>query len=163
MFDLQQIYHSGLRVADVDRAMAELGPALGVTWARVQYSDNRTVWTPERGLEQVELTFVYSCEGPQHVELLQGGSVWDAGDAPGLHHLGVWSDDVGADVERFLAAGWTVAAAATAPEDGFGSFAYVAPPSGLIIELVASAAKPRFDTWFAGGSLGSDRDVTPTD
>ncbi len=165
MFDFQQIYHSGIRVPDVDAAMVQLGDSLGLTWARVQHSDARTVWTPERGLEEVALTFVYSCEGPQHIELLQGtpGSVWDAGDEPGLHHVGVWSSDVGADVERLLSAGWSVAAAATAPDDGFGSFAYVVPPVGLIVELVSLAAKPRFDTWFAGGSLGSDRDVTPTD
>lgn len=160
MFDFQGVYHTGVMVPDIDVAMEQMGAALGLTWARVQHVAKRTVWTPERGTEEVELTFVYSCEGPQHVELLTGqpGSVWDCGDRPGLHHVGVWSHDVGADVERFLRAGWHVAAAAVAPEDGFGSFAYVVPPSGLIVELVSLAAKPRFDTWFAGGSLGSDRD-----
>ena len=77
MMDYGRIYHTGVRVPDVDAAMVQLGESLGLTWATVQNSTDRTVWTPERGLEQVELTFVYSCEGPQHVELLRGqpGSV----------------------------------------------------------------------------------------
>lgn len=160
MFDYQQTFHVGVRVADIDAAMAEIGAAQGVTWATVQHSDRRSVWTPERGLEHVALTFVYSCEGPHRIELLQGGagSVWDCGDRPGLHHVGVWSDDVAAETAAAEAAGWHVAAAATAPEDGYGTFTYVVSPSGLIVELVSSAAKPRFDTWWAGGSMGAERD-----
>lgn len=159
MFEYQQVFHVGLLVPDVDEAMREQGDALGVSWARVQHVPDRTVWTPERGAEEVELTFVYSCEGPQHIELLSGspGSIWDGAVPSGLHHLGVWSDDVASDAARFIDRGWRVVAAATAPEHGFGSFAYVAPPSGLIVELVASTARSRFDAWFAGGSLGSDR------
>jgi catechol 2,3-dioxygenase-like lactoylglutathione lyase family enzyme len=159
VFDYQQIFHVGMLVPDLDRAMDEVGGPLGLTWARVQYVAERSVWTPERGLENVALSFVYSTEGPQHIELLQGspGSVWDGQHASGLHHVGAWSDDVAADAARFVAAGWRVAAAAVAPDDGYGSFAYVVPPTGLIVELVSSAARPRFDSWFAGGTLGSDR------
>lgn len=159
--DLQRCYHVGVRVADVDDAMAELTATAGTRWASVQHADDRAVWTPESGLEEVALTFVYSADGPLHVELLAGqeGSVWDAGDRPGTHHLGVWSDDVAADTERCLAAGWRLSAAARAPEDGFGSFVYVEPPSGLIVELVTSAAKPRFETWWAGGPMGGEREA----
>jgi catechol 2,3-dioxygenase-like lactoylglutathione lyase family enzyme len=160
MFDYQQIFHVGLLVPDVDRAMTELGDPLGLEWARVQHVANRSVWTPERGAEEIPLTFVYSREGPQHIELLRGapGSIWDGESSTGLHHAGVWSNDIATDVEQFLSAGWTVIAAAKAPADGFGSFAYVSPPSGLIVELVSAAARSRFDAWFAGGTLGSDRD-----
>jgi len=160
MFDYQHIFHVGVRVPDLDTAAAEMGASLGLQWARVQHVAERSVWTPQRGLEHVALTFVYSRQGPQHVELLQGapGSIWDCGDSPGLHHVGVWSDDIPGDVEQFVSSGWKVAAAAVAPDDGFGSFAYVAPPSGTIVELVTAAARPRFDEWFAGGSLGNDRD-----
>lgn len=159
-FDYQQIFHVGHLVPDIDAAMAELGGAAGLEWARVQHVPNRSVWTPERGAEEVPLTFVYSRSGPQHLELLCGspGSVWDPGSAQGVHHVGVWSDDVAADAAHFAAAGWAVTAAARAPEDGFGAFAYVQSPTGMIVELVASTARARFDTWFAGGSLGSDRD-----
>ena len=159
MFDFGRVFHSGVRVRDIDAAMAELGEPLAITWATVQHDPARSVWTPEGGLEHVVLTFVYSCEGPQHVELLQGavGSVWDCGDSPGLHHVGVWSDDVAGEVERFRAAGWSVTAAADSPDAGYGSFAYVQSPSGSLVELVTAAAQPRFQAWWAGGTLGLER------
>lgn len=160
MFDFQNIFHVGHLVQDIDQAMADLGAAAGLEWARVQHVPKRTVWTPERGSEETPLTFVYSCGGPQHVELLCGapGTVWDSTATDAAHHLGLWSDDVAADAVAFTSAGWKVTAAARAPEDGYGAFTYVKAPTGLIIELVASTAKPRFDAWFAGGSLGNDRD-----
>jgi catechol 2,3-dioxygenase-like lactoylglutathione lyase family enzyme len=158
-FDPGDVFHTGIRVPDIDAAMDELGTGLGLTWARVQHSTDRAVWTPAHGLRHVELTFTYSCEGPLHLELLQGqpGSPWDHDGSPGIHHLGVWTDDVAGDTRRYVDAGWRITAAAASPEDGYGAFVYVAPPSGLIVELVTSLARPRFDEWWAGGSLGADR------
>ena len=117
MIDWQQIYHTGIRVHDLDAAMVEMGSKLGVTWATVQHSDDRAVWTPETGLIEVPLTFVYSCEGPQHIELLQSppGSPWHAGDSPGVHHVGIWVDDVAAATKRCVTDGWNVAAAGASP------------------------------------------------
>jgi catechol 2,3-dioxygenase-like lactoylglutathione lyase family enzyme len=159
IINYQQAFHTGVRVEDIDAAMAEMHDTLGVRWASVQHSSSRSLWMPDHGLEQVELTFVYSCDGPHRIELLQGapGTVWDAGDHPGVHHMGVWSDDVAADTDAVVAAGWSVAAAAAPPEDGYGTFAYVQPPSGMIVELVSAAARPRFEAWWAGGDLGSAR------
>lgn len=160
MIDYQRLYHTGIRVADIDQAMVEMGGSLGVTWATVQHNTAQSVWTPERGSHEVELTFVYSTEGPQHIELLMSGpdSIWHAGDSPGVHHLGVWVDDVPAETQRCIDAGWTVAAAGASPDDGYGAFTYVVPPSGPIIELVWSAIQPMFEQWWAGGSLGNERD-----
>lgn len=159
MIDYQRLYHAGIRVVDIDSAMTEMGELLDLTWATVQHNDAQAVWTPDRGLETVPLTFVYSCQGPQHVELLQGapGTVWDGSDDPGVHHLGVWVDDVGAETRRCLDAGWELAAAGASPDDGFGAFTYVVPPSGPIIELVWSVLEPHFDAWWNGGDLGSAR------
>ncbi len=160
MMDYQRLFHTGIRVTDIDQAMDEMGNTLGVTWARVQHNPSQAVWTPDRGLETVALTFVYSCEGPQHIELLQGpeATVWDGSQQPGVHHVGVWVDDVVAETERCLDAGWAVAAAAAAPDDGYGAFAYVVPPSGPIVELVSGALQPFFAAWWDGGSLGGERD-----
>ncbi len=159
MIDYQRLYHTGIRVPDIDAAMDEMGELLGVTWATVQYTPGQSVWTLEKGLEAVELQFVYSCEGPQHVELLQGQArtIWDGRDEPGVHHVGLWVDDVGAETERCLDAGWRLAAAGASPDDGYGAFTYVVPPSGPIIELVWSAVQPRFEEWWAGGNLGGER------
>ena len=155
MIDYQRTYHLGVRVPDIEAAMAEMGEALNVTWCSLQEREQQ-VWTPAAGLTTIPLRFTYSAEGPQHVELLEGapGTIWDGREQPGVHHVGVWVDDVAAETKALVAKGWTVVAAQNAPDRGYGAFTYVAPPSGLIVELVWTAIEPMFQRWFAGGSLG---------
>ena len=154
MIDYQRLYHTGIRVPDIHAAMAELVP-LGITWCSVQERDQH-VWLPESGATVLPLKFTYSAEGPQHLELLEGppGSIWDGRTQPGVHHLGVWAEDVAAETKACLEAGWKLLAAQAAPEAGYGVFTYVAPPSGTIVELVSAAIQPRFERWWAGGELG---------
>ena len=94
---------------------------------------DQPVWTPGRGLERVPLRFCYSVDPPMHIELVEGsgGSVWDAGDAPGTHHVGVWVDDVDAEAERLVSLGWSLEACRSDPvADGtHGIFAYLQPPA----------------------------------
>src|SRR5436190_11972214 len=59
------LYHVGVRVVDLEAAMAELGKALGITWASVVERD-QAAWTPAEGSFTTPLRFTYSCEGPQH-------------------------------------------------------------------------------------------------
>jgi len=146
------LYHVGVRVVELEAAMAELGKAFGITWASVVERE-QPAWTPADGAFTTPLRFTYSCEGPQHVELLQGapGSLWDGADAPGLHHHGVWVDDVAAETERLVAAGWTLEMAQKPPDEGYGAMTYVRAPSGFLLEPVTSAVRPRFERWWAGG------------
>ncbi len=155
MIDYRRAYHLGVRVPDIGAAMVELGEPLGVTWCSLQERE-QSVWTPDGGLQTIALKFTYSCEGPNHIELLEGapGTIWDGRVAPGAHHTGVWVDDVAASTGDALAKGWTLVASQRAPEDGYGAFTYVQPPNGLIVELVWSAIEPMFQRWFDGGSLG---------
>ena len=154
MFDYGRLFHVGVRVPDIHAAMAEMGAALNVTWAALQERE-QPIWTPDRGLQIVPLKFTYSCEGDQHVELLQGtpDTFWDGRQMPGAHHVGVWVDDVAAETQALIDAGWTLVGAGKRPEDGYGTYTYLAPPSGLIVELVWSAARPMFERWWAGGAL----------
>jgi len=155
VIDFQRLFHSGLRVDDIEAAMDDLGAALGLTWCELQRRP-QMVWTQEDGSREVDLQFVYSRGGPQHVELLEAppGTPWHAGDQPGLHHLGVWVDDLPAEAARLIAGGWTVTLAQKPPGDGYGAFAYLQPPTGLLVELVDARLEPRFERWFAGGTLG---------
>ncbi|MET0459819.1 MAG: VOC family protein [Ilumatobacteraceae bacterium] len=152
--DYTNCYHQGLRVPDLDEAMAELGAALSLTWCEPQERE-QAIWLPVGGATTVPLRFTYSADGPQHIELLQGGrgSVWDGAEEPGLHHVGLWSDDVGGETERLLAGGWTLRLAQRDPADGYGVFTYVQPPCGLLVELVSTAVQPMFQRWFDGGPL----------
>lgn len=158
MFNLQEIFHIGIRVPDIYQAMEEMGESLNLTWAEVVETPGQSIWTPEGGQQKVPLKFVYSCEGPQHLELLEGaeGSFWDGREDSGVHHLGIWVDDVKAETDRLIALGWGLLGSAKSPEEGYASMAYLAPPSGTIVELVTSANKPRFDRWYAGGPFYDD-------
>jgi catechol 2,3-dioxygenase-like lactoylglutathione lyase family enzyme len=152
--DHSRCYHYGVRVPDLGAAMAELGAAMSVTWCEPQERE-QALWMPDVGATTIPLRFTYSAAGPQHVELLQGaaGSVWDGGPDPGIHHVGLWSDDVAGETADLIAAGWTLRLAQRAPEDGYGVFTYVQPPSGLLVELVSTSVKAMFERWFAGGPL----------
>ena len=155
MIDYQSVFHVGVRVRDIDEAMAELGGSMGVTWAERRENPAQTLWTPQLGLQQLHLKYTYSAEGPQHIELLEGpaGSFWDGRDQPGAHHLGIWVDDVAAETSRLIAAGWTLELAQRPPEKGFGAFSYVRSPDGVLIEPVLAAMQPMFERWWAGGEL----------
>lgn len=154
MVDYQQVFHVGVRVADLDAAMAELGAGLGLTWAAPAELD-QSVWTPRHGVGSARLRFTYSVEGPQHVELVEGqaGSLWDGRTTPGVHHSGVWVDDIPAEVARLGGLGWSLVASHLPPEEHFGGFAYLAPPTGMVVELVSSSIRPLFERWWTGGRL----------
>lgn len=151
---LGETFHVGIRVPDIHAAMDDLGRGHGVTWCQLQHRQQQ-IWTPSTGLIETELWFTYSKEGPVHLELLQGqpGTVWDTSQ-PGIHHTGVWVENVAATTQRLLDEGWTLVGAQASPEQGFGAYSYVQSPSGLIIEPVWSAVKPMFANWWAGGNLG---------
>ena len=155
MLNFQDIFHVGIRVPDIYQAMEELGNSLGLTWTEVVETSGQRLWTPESGQQEVPLKFVYSCEGPQHLELLEGekGSFWDGTEDSGVHHVGVWVDDVQSEADRLISLGWGLLGSAMPPEEGYASMAYLSPPSGTIVELVTSANKARFDRWYAGGSF----------
>tara|TARA_B100000686_G_scaffold321662_1_gene374590 strand:- start:3394 stop:3879 length:486 start_codon:yes stop_codon:yes gene_type:complete len=155
LIDHQKIFHIGFRVPDLLTAMQEMGASLGVTWCTPVDSPNQAVWTVENGLQELPLKFVYSREDPLHIELLEGpvGSIWDGNEKPGAHHLGVWTNDLPTETEKFLNAGWELMAASQEPKNGYGVFVYLSGKEGSILELVSSSLKPRFETWWAGGDL----------
>ncbi len=155
MIDYQDVFHVGVRVPDLDAAMAEFTQRMGVIWAEQRDIPVQTLWTPEDGLQQVHLRFTYSAQGPQHIELLEGppGSFWDGREDSGAHHMGIWVDSVTDETEALIAEGWTIVGAQRDPNDGggYGKFSYVQPLSGLIVELVDRAIQPHFEQWWAAG------------
>jgi Glyoxalase/Bleomycin resistance protein/Dioxygenase superfamily len=152
MIDYNDLFHLGVRVPDLDEAMAELGESLGVTWSEARDNPAQTLWTPTDGVQEIHLRYTYSAEGPQHIELLQGppGSFWDGTVHPGAHHQGVWADDVTGETDRLIEMGWTLVGAQRDPaeDDGYGMFTYLQPPGGLIIELVDRAVLSYFEQWW---------------
>jgi hypothetical protein len=148
------LFHTGILVADIHGAMADMGATFGLSWCEVQERE-MPVWRPSLGLHRTALKFTYSMAGPHHIELVQGmpGTLWDGVADPGVNHHGYWVDDVKATTEYLVAHGGELLQAGAAPEDDYGTFTYVKLASGVIVEPVWSAARPRFERWFAGGAL----------
>jgi len=156
MLESGELFHLGIRVPDIGRAMSDLagGDDVGAVWSQLQHRW-QPVWLPRVGATELELRFTYSRSGPVRLELLQGpvGSIWAGNEVPGPHHLGYWVDDVAATTEDLTARGWTLEAAGRLPEDGYGAFTYVRSPSGILVEPVSTAVRPLFERWWAGGDL----------
>ncbi|MGC8511995.1 MAG: VOC family protein [Acidimicrobiales bacterium] len=150
----EDMFHVGIRVPDLDDAMRNMTGAAALEWSSVQHRKQQ-IWLPGSGVGIVDLRFTYSSAGPVHLELLQGepGSIWDAGDGPGPHHLGFWVDDVASTTEELLRQGWTLELAGRAPDEGYGAFTYVRSPTGTIVEPVSTIVRPAFERWWAGGEL----------
>jgi catechol 2,3-dioxygenase-like lactoylglutathione lyase family enzyme len=152
-----EVFHVGIRVADLDVAQRELTSSMGVHWTLPAHIPMRA-WVPGQGYRTWDLTISFSVEGPVHIELLHGspGSYWDASiGGAGLHHIGVWVDDVARANEELVRQGWVVELAGRAPEEGYGSFTYTRSPAGVLLEpeTTRAGARERFDRWYAGGSL----------
>ena len=64
MIDYADLFHTGIRVPDLEEAMAELGDGLGVTWAEARENPAQTLWTPTDGLQEIHLRYTYSAEAP---------------------------------------------------------------------------------------------------
>jgi hypothetical protein len=140
----------GFVVPDLAAAMAALGPALGVEWTTVTRSTRRV--RTDAGEQILSFVVTYSVQGPPHLELVESipGTLWEAGEGPRLHHLGVWSDDVRADSETLGAAGLARLAAGLTDGDTW-RWAYHANPVGGLLELVTSSQQGALAERIAGG------------
>jgi catechol 2,3-dioxygenase-like lactoylglutathione lyase family enzyme len=152
-----EVFHMGIRVANLAAAQEELSDSIGVSW-----TDPATIpmkaWAPDTGYQEYDLTISFTREGPVHIELLYGspGSYYDVSEGgAGLHHIGVWVDDVTKVNQDLVSKGYVVELAGDTPEKGYGAFTYVRSPGGVLFEPESGlhGSKERFDRWYVGGSL----------
>ena len=64
-----EVFHMGIRVADLAAAQQELTDALGVSWTKPATIPMKA-WTPGAGYGTYDLTISCAVEGPVHMELL---------------------------------------------------------------------------------------------
>ncbi len=130
-FDYSQgPYHVGVRAQDIDVALAEMGDSLRLTWTDVVERD-QPVWMPGEGLQR------FRCGSPTSERDRNTSNCCRACPAPcgtaptpGVHHLGVWVEDVAAETERLVRAGWSLQLAQKRAEDGYRAMTTSAPPAG---------------------------------
>ncbi len=144
-FAWTRLYHVGIVVPDLEEAMTELHDSLGVTWPEPR-SRRRSFRAGTRRFT-TELRFVYSYQGPPHLEIIEGrpGTPWDPDTAGPIHHVGVWVDDLARAAHRLVAAGAPIEV--TYDTDDLESFTYHVTASGLRVELVDATRRPGVEAW----------------
>ncbi len=129
--DLEGPYHVGMGVEDLEAAIADL-ERLGMRFTPIQ-TRNKRMLGPD-GPFDAELRFVYSIDGPPHIELVDAPR--GSGLAPTVWHLGYWVKDLPAAIRQMTDEGATVTLRYDGPEDEPSGFTYVTLESGVTIELV---------------------------
>jgi catechol 2,3-dioxygenase-like lactoylglutathione lyase family enzyme len=138
----ENVYHIGVVVADINRAIAELSNQLGIAF---EPPAAVSVGAEYRGaFSQHTVTVSYGRQGPPYLELLQGtpGGIWAAQDEPRMHHLGVWVDDLAGEVKRLETAGMRVEMLGKDAAGNPRLFAYLRNDHGVRVELVDSVGRP---------------------
>ncbi len=133
-------YHVGIVVPDLAEAQVQLGRQLGVTWGPVLHLD-QVEYRDDSGRDLVlPTTICYSVE-PPHLELIQEvpGSVWVCNNYSNLHHIGFWSDDLGADGADLTTSGCPLQLCGRAGDNAPVSFAYHRNDLGVRVEIVDSS------------------------
>ena len=145
---LAPFYHVGIIVPELGRAQRDLTDALGLRWAGEQRTELPVLIDGNQVTR--DIGFVYSVDGPPHVELIAATEPpWSAQE--GLHHMGMWTEDVVADMDALVADGYTVAATGVNRKGTSAGFAYLRNPAGFLLELVDVRSRASFDRWLGGG------------
>jgi catechol 2,3-dioxygenase-like lactoylglutathione lyase family enzyme len=141
-------FHVGIIVDDLDASIAQLSELFGYEWGML-VDVEQPVQLPA-GDVTIPFRFRYSLQSPR-LEVIQAqpGTLWTPAVGSGIHHVGYWSDDIGADSAALEAAGYPLEAAGG---DGQGNrtWAYHHGASGPRIELITRALEPMMATlWSA--------------
>jgi catechol 2,3-dioxygenase-like lactoylglutathione lyase family enzyme len=149
-----ELFHTGLVVDDVERAIDDLSRALGLRFTAVQ-EHPMWQWRPT-GEQSLVLRYAYSLAPYPLVELIesQRGTFYerDSTAATQLHHVGMWVDDLANAADRLARDGFALAAAGV--DDAGNRPARVTfheSPHGLRVELCDVAMRAGFDAWVTSG------------
>lgn len=134
----EDLFHLGIVTDDSRAARDEFSALLGYEWGP-QVGGAVDVTLPD-GERSVDLQCTYSVTVPriEIVAAVPDAPLWAA--APGIHHLGYWSDDVEADCRLLETEGFTVEATRTLPDGGM-FFAFARSRGGVLVELVTRTAE----------------------
>lgn len=144
--DYTDISHMAIVVDDLDVGMQFYADALGLSWAHPWSGEIEFI---ERDVRRsIAASFTYSTAGPPHVELIQSvpGTLWQP--TSGIHHIGVWVEDLVGEINALSSRGFR-----TEVVSHSSGFAYMQASDGTRIELADAASQPDFARWVGGGHL----------
>lgn len=147
-----KLFHTGVIVDDLDSAMTQWGAALGLHW-----TPPKTASTPMQcpdGIRGREVRFVYSVEGPHHIELLEQVDATPYLSLTGgrhIHHLGYYTDDLLGESRRLEEQGFPCELSGIGEDGGRARATFHRHPlsPGMWIELVDHTVAADIDPWMA--------------
>jgi catechol 2,3-dioxygenase-like lactoylglutathione lyase family enzyme len=155
MLQIADIFHTGLVVPDIEQALAQYRSTFGTEWTEIV--ERPLSLRGPAGRFEVHLRLAYTRDGPHRLELIEAvpGSPWEAPVSGSLgnvaaHHLGIWSDDLGAQSRALAAAGCPLLATYDTDRTEVAYIAYHRMLNGTVVELVDSRSRPGFIKWWAG-------------
>lgn len=152
MIDPARLYHIGVVVQDLDRAMDELATAMGYTWTTVRTMDT-SVLLASGGPKPINLRLAFTRQGPPWMEFIEGpsDSVWSSAGGNALHHVAFYVDDLEAEKQRMESLGMTFEVGGMGPDGRLSGFAYHLNPHGGRVELVDERLRDGMERWLSTG------------
>lgn len=149
------VYHYGILVSDIDKAIKLYGRLFGLTFHEpTEVHLNRLVDPDEH---EFDLRVTYSQQGPPYMELLEakGDGVYSAGHGEGVHHIGMWDPAIDENKKRYVDSGVEVDGEVL-NADGT-TFAWYTNPKttgGVRFEFVDESAREDLEKWIQTGIMG---------
>ncbi|MCZ4551313.1 VOC family protein [Gordonia rubripertincta] len=145
----EDLFHMGIVSDDPSATREQLTALLGYEWGPT--IGGPTAVTLTSGEVTLEFACSYSISTPR-LEVVNTipGTFWEPVAGSGIHHLGYWSDDVGADTEDLVRGGYVVEATRSA--GGAPFFAFLRGDNGIRMELVTRSAEPMMQPCWAAQS-----------
>jgi hypothetical protein len=135
-------WHTGVVVADLDRAMAELSQATGARWLPAQERPD--------GQNMVRVSFSRT---EPYLELIEGnpGGLWQTAAGPRLDHLAYWTDAFEAECVQLTGMGLHREAGGRSVWGGNWAY-FRLKATGIRVELCDTAGRDAFfERWKLAG------------
>ncbi len=149
-------WHVGVLVADLDKAVAELGVSIGTTFTPPAVVRFEHVEDPDP--RAVDIRVAFSRGAVPQLELIEGppgeGIYSLATYGPGLHHLGYWEDDIDRRFPERVRAGSTCVAKVVGPDGGLVAwYGTTAASPGVLAEYIDAGARLAIEAFVATGDV----------
>jgi catechol 2,3-dioxygenase-like lactoylglutathione lyase family enzyme len=144
--NVDDLYHTGIVVPDLEAAAERLSTVAGYRWTR-PIEGPLAIRTAD-GSRTVDLRFAYSLQRP-HIELIHEvpGTPWVAGANHAVHHLGYFTDDLAGTASALEAHGFTLELCPAGDGKAPSIFAYYLSPDGVRVEIVDRTIMGDFDAF----------------
>jgi hypothetical protein len=145
--ELGELYHVGIVVPDLEEAAERLSGLLGVVWGPVVEATS-TVVDLEGSSQEVEMKICYSTAAP-YLELIEErpGTTWVCNEHSNLHHIGFFTERLGADSAGLSSASCPLDSARREEKGEIADWAYHRDPLGIRFELVDAAMRPMMEQY----------------